>query len=515
MIIESVEHGPLIWPMIEENGMIITKKYAELSAIEKIQADFDMKATNIILQGRQNSYAAGNLGTRANTLGTEGNYSRQQRIMKCFKCQGKVIWQDSVQSYRGKGMLHLGIVEGPVTQLVITYNAAYQVDDFDAYGYNCDEISITKAVLMENLSSYGSDFLFEAEIHSGSNIIPYSQYLIESQTATVQDTNSSPQQDALILSMFDNCQIKPMLYDGNVIATETNMISIANSEETLMLEDESRSKMFLKQSDPMVLEKKVNTKPINYVELNRLSKDFGKHFVPHREFSDKQALHLIIDQSASLLVKIEAPWELLKISNATTMAPGMYKLDVIILASQVKNNRETHEYYLKHIMEQAAILREELNKLNHETLKIVNLIQPFRTVPNPPPSSPFVQPLRYQWDLVFQPMFGEFYSPPASVVSLVLIEEAPAPVESTDSPSLTTFNQDAPSPSTSQNTPQTQSQTLPSLEVTHICNDPYFDIQIPETVYEESSSSDVFSTTVHPDALILKHLIKWTKYQPL
>ncbi|GJW06550.1 hypothetical protein Tco_1568973 [Tanacetum coccineum] len=45
MILESVEHGPLIWPTVEENGVIRTKKYAELSAAEKIQADCDMKAT--------------------------------------------------------------------------------------------------------------------------------------------------------------------------------------------------------------------------------------------------------------------------------------------------------------------------------------------------------------------------------------------------------------------------------------------------------------------------------------
>ncbi|GJT03820.1 integrase, catalytic region, zinc finger, CCHC-type containing protein [Tanacetum coccineum] len=51
MILESVEHGPLIWPTVEENGVIRTKKYAELSAAEKIQADYDMKAINIILQG--------------------------------------------------------------------------------------------------------------------------------------------------------------------------------------------------------------------------------------------------------------------------------------------------------------------------------------------------------------------------------------------------------------------------------------------------------------------------------
>ncbi|GJT87532.1 hypothetical protein Tco_1069249 [Tanacetum coccineum] len=42
---------PLIWPTIEENGVTRTKKYVELSVAEKIQADCDMKATNIILQG--------------------------------------------------------------------------------------------------------------------------------------------------------------------------------------------------------------------------------------------------------------------------------------------------------------------------------------------------------------------------------------------------------------------------------------------------------------------------------
>ncbi|GJX97159.1 hypothetical protein Tco_0352957 [Tanacetum coccineum] len=40
MILESVEHGPLIWPTIEENGVTRTKKYEESSATKKIQADF-------------------------------------------------------------------------------------------------------------------------------------------------------------------------------------------------------------------------------------------------------------------------------------------------------------------------------------------------------------------------------------------------------------------------------------------------------------------------------------------
>ncbi|GJT54025.1 hypothetical protein Tco_0989079, partial [Tanacetum coccineum] len=52
-----------------------------------------------------------------------------------------------------------------------------------------------------------------------------------------------------------------------------------------------------------------------------------------------------------------------QVSNTTTIAPGMYKLDTVILAPKVKNNREAHEYYLKHTMEQAAILRELIQEL--------------------------------------------------------------------------------------------------------------------------------------------------------
>ncbi|GJX95853.1 hypothetical protein Tco_0351651 [Tanacetum coccineum] len=37
MILESVEQGPLIWPTVEENGVIRTKKYAKLSAAEKFK----------------------------------------------------------------------------------------------------------------------------------------------------------------------------------------------------------------------------------------------------------------------------------------------------------------------------------------------------------------------------------------------------------------------------------------------------------------------------------------------
>ncbi|GJU22786.1 hypothetical protein Tco_1156128 [Tanacetum coccineum] len=58
MILSGADNRPPMLDMdlydswkIEENDVIRTKIHAELSAAEKIQADCDMKATNIILQG--------------------------------------------------------------------------------------------------------------------------------------------------------------------------------------------------------------------------------------------------------------------------------------------------------------------------------------------------------------------------------------------------------------------------------------------------------------------------------
>nr|GEY01474.1 hypothetical protein [Tanacetum cinerariifolium] len=54
MILESVKDCPLIWPTIKENGETRTKKYANLSAAENIQADFQllMQGTSLTKQER-------------------------------------------------------------------------------------------------------------------------------------------------------------------------------------------------------------------------------------------------------------------------------------------------------------------------------------------------------------------------------------------------------------------------------------------------------------------------------
>ncbi|GKE08471.1 hypothetical protein Tco_1412022, partial [Tanacetum coccineum] len=103
---------------------------------------------------------------------------------------------------------------GPIT---ILNNIAFQTKDLDAYDFYCDDVSNAQAVLMANLSNYGSDVISEVphpesyhndmdnqsvyamldfqqtpivdlsdnEITSDNNIILYSQYLQETQLASV------------------------------------------------------------------------------------------------------------------------------------------------------------------------------------------------------------------------------------------------------------------------------------------------------------------------------------------
>ncbi|GKC40855.1 retrovirus-related pol polyprotein from transposon TNT 1-94 [Tanacetum coccineum] len=134
------------------------------------------------VQGRQSSFVAGTSGTRAFISGIGRNNSGQERVVKCFNCQGeghmarqcpKPKRKRDATWFRGKFILveaqgsgkHLNeeelefladprVVEGPVTHTIITHNAAYQADDLDAYDSDCDDFSTTTAVLMANLSSY-------------------------------------------------------------------------------------------------------------------------------------------------------------------------------------------------------------------------------------------------------------------------------------------------------------------------------------------------------------------------
>nr|GFB76743.1 hypothetical protein [Tanacetum cinerariifolium] len=114
-------------------------------------------------------------------------------------------------------------------------------------------------------------------------------------------------------------RIKPTLYDGIVISAKHVVMSVIDDEETLILEEESRSKMAKKDKDTEAIKQKNSNKPNDYVKFNKLYKDVGKRFVPQQELSADETLwyHMLNPSTKSfdaLPVKIEAPKELPKVS---------------------------------------------------------------------------------------------------------------------------------------------------------------------------------------------------------
>ncbi|GJZ54498.1 hypothetical protein Tco_0609383 [Tanacetum coccineum] len=217
----------------------------------------------------------------------------------------------------------------------------------DAYDSDCDDVSNAKAVLMANLSNYGSDVISEVShsetyhndmdnqsVHAMQDFEqnPYSfpanedkkkkeskymeneidlekkikkldniVYKVGQSTQTVHmlakpkvfydDTHKQAlgYQNPFYLKKAQ--RIKPTLYDGSVISSQHATSHVIDDEETLNLE-----------------------------ELNKLSEDFGKRFVPQQELSAEHAFWLQTsnpntEQSNISPGRIEAPSELPKKGN--------------------------------------------------------------------------------------------------------------------------------------------------------------------------------------------------------
>ncbi|GJY47250.1 retrovirus-related pol polyprotein from transposon TNT 1-94, partial [Tanacetum coccineum] len=57
--------------------------------------------------------------------------------------------------------LEIKVYNGQAVQTIIPNNAAFQTEDLDTYDSDCDDISNAKAVLIANISNYGSDVILE------------------------------------------------------------------------------------------------------------------------------------------------------------------------------------------------------------------------------------------------------------------------------------------------------------------------------------------------------------------
>ncbi|GKB58439.1 hypothetical protein Tco_0914625, partial [Tanacetum coccineum] len=288
----------------------------------------DGRVTLQPIQGRQTSFAAGT--TRTYTLGCtkpkrkrDDSWFKDKVLLVQAQANGQILHEEELAF-----LADPGITEDQATQTIITHNAAYHADDLDAYDSDCDELNTVKVALMANLSHYGSDAL--AEVHTHDNVDNNMINQVVQTMPSSEQTNFFYDHTTKQALGFQNPfylkkaqQLEPKLYNGNVIKN-TSAIVIPDSEETLMLAEESRSKMFLKQKDPMMLDKKVNTTPIDYTVLNQLSQDFETRFVPQTELSVEQAFwsQNSVNSSDPTLssrpTKVEVPKELPKVSMVNT-----------------------------------------------------------------------------------------------------------------------------------------------------------------------------------------------------
>nr|GEV57231.1 hypothetical protein [Tanacetum cinerariifolium] len=163
---------------------------------------------------------------------------------------------------------------------------------------NCTKINLDNKSVNETLTAELERYKDQVRIlKEGHNVDLKSNDIVSSlkQTVTLlkndfqkEESRNIDREIALEKHFKEKAQqLEPKLYDGSVIQN-ANAIVIHDSEETLMLAEESRSKMLLKQKDPMMSKKKVNTKPVDYAVLNQLSQDFETRFVSQTELSTEQ-----------------------------------------------------------------------------------------------------------------------------------------------------------------------------------------------------------------------------------
>nr|GEU36940.1 hypothetical protein [Tanacetum cinerariifolium] len=573
MILESVEHCPFIWPTVEENGVIRTKKYVELSAVEKIQADCDMKATNIILQGlpadiyslvnhhkfaknlwervqllMQDSgiaipvfspeddpiaclnkamtiltaVASSRFPSTNNQLRTSSNTRNQATIQ-----DGRVTVQQvqerqgnySGTMYKGNATSSKGNTTSGQARVVKCNNCqgeGHINEDLDTYDSDCDDLSTAQAILMANISNYGSDVISEVpNSETYLNDMDNQKKKIKELDSIICKVGQSAQTVHMLTkpqAFYDNIhkkalgyqnpfylkkaqRIKPTLYDGFVLSNTHVAMPMINDEETLILEEESRSKMSKKAKDPEVIAKKISHKPINYDKLNSLTDDFGKHFSPQQELSAEQAFwfHILnptIEPSYTPPVIVDVPSELPKVSlvNANLKKLKFYlaQFDSVVKKRTTPNALDEGEWGFEHtktvfnnenfpflkslkdifnvfdkdllngITEVAAVQhsRPELHFMTHATSSI-------GLVSKPVSQQPCIPPNRDDWNRLFQPMFDEYFNPPIIVVSSVQEAATPRAEVLAVSPVLISITHDAPSTIEPKNFKQ--AMTEPSL----------------------------------------------------
>nr|GEY53909.1 hypothetical protein [Tanacetum cinerariifolium] len=185
-------------------------------------------------------------------------------------------------------------------QTIIPNNATFQTKDLDTYDSDCDDLSHAQAVLMTNISNYGSDVILE---------VPQSEtYLNDTENQSVLEMHDFEQPPAVDstdneIHSDSNIILKRLIRKNNESLTaelERYKERVKIFKQRLKIDLSSHEKMIDSQMDDMIKEKLALKEQVDLLEQN-LSK----------QIKEKECL---FKPSDALLVKIEAPKELSKIS---------------------------------------------------------------------------------------------------------------------------------------------------------------------------------------------------------
>nr|GEV28449.1 hypothetical protein [Tanacetum cinerariifolium] len=324
MIFNSVLNGLLVWPtIVEKNGTNRTKKYEELLVAEKLQADCNLKATNIVLKGLP--------------------------VPMFSQGDDPVAYLNKEMAFllavAATSIADLGIPDGQAAQTTLSNTAAFQIEDLDAYDSDCDDVSNAKAVLMANLSIYGSNVISEA---------------------TVQDTNLYAQQDSMILSLIEQIDIDFGRNFGKRFVPQKELSpKQAFWLQTSHSNTEQSASSLAKIKAPKELLKDTSSDDQNalevpeYLENNDLkaqlqAKDTTIYL--KGQIQEKVFVTTTLQNELRKLKGKNMVDNATIITTATTIAPGMFKLDLDPLVPRLLKNRDTHIDYLKYTQEQEDIL---------------------------------------------------------------------------------------------------------------------------------------------------------------
>ncbi|GKA24015.1 hypothetical protein Tco_0710048 [Tanacetum coccineum] len=278
---------------------------------------------------------------------------------------------------------------GPDTQTLPT-TAIFQTDDLDAFDTNCDETPSESAVLMAKLYAYELDVLSEYSKQpvfvDDSNID-----ITENESEVVQDTTSSEQQDAMIMSIIE--EMSNQVAKCNAVNQENKTMNESLTAELERFQEmvknfEARQKFDLNDReeyiDSQIRDKQyfeIQKKELLIENDQKLEQIISQDIIctamhsyedldasEFKEFFEIKELKAQLQKKSTTISNLKDHIAKLKgksvsdctvpVNNSNVISLGMYKLDLQPLSPKLKKNREARVDYLKQTKEHADTLRD-------------------------------------------------------------------------------------------------------------------------------------------------------------